>query len=71
MRSVMAGVACTEGYPSTQDGRLFTKLYYTAHAQRSLPAKLKVTAQLTRMRRDRCKSLRMPAAIFGVTDQTP
>ena len=70
MRNVMARVACKQRYPSTQDGRLFTK-WYTAHVQMSLQARSKITAQVTRMRKDRCRSLRMQAAIFGVRDRPP
>ena len=40
---IMEIVTCKEGYPLTQDGRL---LYYTAHAQRSLQAMSKITAQV-------------------------
>ena len=43
MHNIMTSMACKEGCPLTQDGRLLAKLYDSAHAQKARP---KVDAQV-------------------------
>ena len=67
----MASLACMEGYHLNQAGRLIRKLYYTAHVQRLLQTRSKVTAQMYDAHAQRLLQAAAQRAIFGGADPLP
>ena len=67
----MTSVCCKEGCLTTQDGRLFTKLYYTAHVHEIVAGEGQRSLRNSDRHAQRLFRATAQAAIFGTPAQLP